>query len=256
LPAPFRHAWLKKYGGEMADPFLLVKYAVRYKAAGETVAVRAYPMVAASVAEVLDAEPLAVDEAGLATEAVPGIRYAELPAWLASAGAKGVEKALKERLADKLAVKLWSDPATKATSKPGEDKDAFAARLTAEGGGAVAEKLEDKLDKLKRDLAGKEQELSGRKTEKWAAVGSAILSNIGLFTGRKRTITGAGSVLTKNRLENTAEAKIDALKAEIAGLEADLAGLTAVDADRFQAQEIVPARSDVKILRYDLVWVY
>ena len=37
----FRHNYFPKYGGELADPHLLVKYAVRYKGADETVGVRA-----------------------------------------------------------------------------------------------------------------------------------------------------------------------------------------------------------------------
>ena len=87
-------------------------------------------------------------------------------------------------------------------------------------------------------------------------MGTAILSNIGLFTGRKRTISGASSVLTKNRLENTAEARVDALKAEIADLESQLASASAVDPARFEEKKVVPARTDVSILRYDVVWVY
>jgi len=256
LPAPFHHNYFSRYGGELADPYLLVKYAVRYKDAGETVAARAYPLAGSSASELLESEPVVVDESALAPNAAKPVRHAELPGWFAASGARGIEKALKERLPDKLALNLWYDPVTKAVSQAGEDKAAFAARLKAGGGGGEAAKIHDRLERKRRELATAEQELAGRKTEKWAALGTAILSNIGLVTGRKRTITGAGSVLTKNRMENTAESRVEALRAEVAELEGELGGPGGVDPERLQPRAVVPSRSDVKVLRYDLVWVY
>jgi hypothetical protein len=255
VPSPLRHNFFKKYGGELADPHLFVKYAVRYKGAGETVALRAYPLAGATAAEIFEAEPVEPEESALSTEVPPGVRYGDLPAFVVEGGAKGLEKALKDRLADKLAVTLYFDPVTKETSTPGESKDAFAQRLKSDGGSGD-DRLEDQLEKKKRDLAIKEQELSGRKTEKWTAIGTAILSNIGLFTGRKRTISGTSAVLTKNRMENTAEARVEAMRAEVTDLEAKVAEWGAVDASRFEERPLVPGRSDVKILRYDLLWVY
>ena len=256
LPPPFRHHYFRKYGGELADPYMWVKYAVRYKGEGETIGARAYPLAVSTVAELCESEPLPIDEAALSTEAPAGIRHAALPEVLVSAGAKGIEKALKERLPDKLAVTLWTDPVSKTVSAAGETKEAFLARLQAAGGGAAAERVRDQLERKRRDLAAREQELTGRRTEKWAAVGTAILSNIGLFTGRKRSISGAGSVLSKNRMENNAEARVEALRTEVASLEEESARLAAVDPARLVAQQVVPPRADVKILRYDLVWVY
>src|SRR6185369_43129 len=49
LPPPLRHAFLKRHGGELANPYLLVKYAVRYKGAGETVDLRAWPLAGRSM---------------------------------------------------------------------------------------------------------------------------------------------------------------------------------------------------------------
>ena len=256
LPAPFHHSYFSRYGGELADPYVLVKYAVRYKDAGETVAVRAYPLGGSSASEVLESEPVAVEESALTPQPSKPVRHADLPGWFAATGARGIEKALKERLPDKLALTLWYDPVTKAVSQAGEDKAAFAARLQAGGGGGAGAKIQDKLERKRRELTTAEQELAGRKTEKWAALGTAILSNIGLVTGRKRTITGAGSVLTKNRMENTAESRVEALRAEVAELEGELGGPGGIDPERLQPRAMVPGRSDVKVLRYDLVWVY
>jgi hypothetical protein len=256
LPAPFHHSYFSRYGGELADPYLLVKYAVRYKDAGETIGVRAYPLAGSSASEVLESEPVAVEESALTPQPAKPVRHADLPGWFAATGARGIEKALKERLPDKLALTLWYDPVTKAESRAGEDKAAFVARLQSGGGGGAGAKIQDKLERKRRELATAEQELAGRKTEKWAALGTAILSNIGLVTGRKRTITGAGSVLTKNRMENTAESRVEALRAEVAELEGELGGPGGIDPERLQPRAVVPGRSDVKVLRYDLVWVY
>jgi hypothetical protein len=255
LPAPFRHNYLAKYGAELADPFLFVKYAVRYKGAGEVVGARAYPLGGSGLSEILEADPVEIEESALTAQAPNGVRYADLPSYLAEAGARGIEKILKERLPDKLALKAYVDPVTKEESQPGEDKAAFAARVQAGTGGAAAAKIKDRLDKKSRDLAAAEQDLQGRKTEKWTALGSAVLQNIGLFMGRKRSISGAGAVLTKNRMENNAEARVEGLRAEVADLTAELERVAAVDPSRFEEESLVPARTAVKVLRYDLVWI-
>jgi hypothetical protein len=255
LPPPFAHNYLARYGAELADPFLFVKYAVRYKGASETVAARAYPMAGSAVAELLEAEFVEIDEAALEPSPPRPVRHAELPGYLTQAGPRDIEKVLKERLPDKLALTVYLDPVTRARSRPGEDRGAFAARLAAEASGGAAEKLADRLEKKARDLAAAEQDLAGRKTEKWTALGSAVLQNLGLFTGRKRSISGAGAVLSKNRLENNAEARVAGLRAEVADLQAQLEAARAVDPARFSEETEVPSRSAVKVLRYDLVWV-
>jgi hypothetical protein len=256
LPPPLRHHYLNKHGGELADAHVLVKYGVRYGDAGEVRALRAWPLGGETAAEALEGEAIEVAEADVTADAPAGIRHGDLPGYLAAGGAKGLERALRERLPDKLAITLLVDPVTKSTSQPGESADAFAARLQTQGGGAKAEKLRDRIERKQGELAAREQDLSGRKGEKWAAIGTAVLSNIGLLMGKKRTISGAGSVLAKNRMENAAEARVAALKAEIADLERELEALGSVDAARLQERVLVPSKSDVKLLRYDVLWVY
>jgi hypothetical protein len=256
LPSPFRHLYLPKYGGEIAEPHVLVKYAVRYKGASEAIGVRAWPLSGATAADALESESLDLDEAAVAGGAKHGLRYADLPGWLPSAGAKGVEKAVRDRLPDKLEVTLFHDPVTDETSKPGETRDAFAARLTADGGGAATAKLREKVEKKRQDLAIREQEVAGRRQEKWMALGSAVLRNIGLLTGRKRSVSGVSSVLSKNRMEDNAEARVEALRAELAQLEQQLAAASQVDPARLEEQALVPARGSVKLLRCDFLWVY
>jgi len=143
------------------------------------------------------------------------------------------------------------DPLTGATSTPGESAERFAARVGT--GGATAAKLQAKLDKKRRELAAREDEMAGRKTEKWAALGSAVLSNV---FGRGRGLSGASTVLSKNRMENVAEARVAGLKTEVAALEKDLASFNAVDPGRFEPRTVVPSRTQVKLLRSALLWVY
>jgi hypothetical protein len=256
LPPPLEHRYHSKYGGRIGEAHVFVKYAVRYKGAGEVVGCRAWPLAGASPADSLEAEPLELAEAGLGEEAPAGLQYGDLPEWLGRDGAKGLERAIRERLPDKLATAVHYDPVTRTSSAPGESADAFAARLSAAGGGAAADKVRERLEKKQRDLLGMRQEVSARSKEKWLAVGSAILSNIGLLTGRKRTVSGAGSVLTKNRLENSAEARVAGLQQEVADLEQQLQQMSAVDPARFEPRPLVPAKGDVKLLRFDLVWVF
>ena len=256
-PAGLSQSFLKHFGGEVADPYLLVKYAVRYKGADETVGLRAWPLDAASAAEVFDGQEIAVLEPDLVAAAAPGVRFAELPEYLAERSAlRGIEKAIKDRLPGELATTLLSDPLTGAVSLPGEERSAFAARLAQGGDTAAAARLRDRLDKKKMELETKKRDLEGRRTEKWVALGTAVLSNVGLFTGRKRTISGASTVLSKNRMEGTAESRVAALEAEIADLERDLAAHSAVDPARLQSTTVMPTRTQVKLLRYGLVWVY
>jgi DNA helicase HerA-like ATPase len=254
LPPPFRHLYLARRSGQVAAPHLLVKYAVRYKDLDEVVGVRAWPLGGATPADTLEAEPIEVDEASVVADAPAGLRYLDLPGWLAASGAKGVERALRDRLDDQLGVTVFRDPLTKAASKPGETREAFAARIGA--GGDAADKLRQRLDKKRAELAVREQEVAGRKQEKWLAIGSAVLNNIGLLTGRKRSVSGVGSVLTKNRMEGTAEARLEALRAEAAELERQLAEATVVDPARFVEESLAPVRGGVGLLRYDLIWVY
>ncbi|HEX9186926.1 MAG TPA: helicase HerA-like domain-containing protein, partial [Vicinamibacteria bacterium] len=153
LPPPFRHLYLEKRGGQVGTPHLFVKYAVRYKGVDEAIGARGWPLGGATAADALEAAPVEVDEAALASEAPAGLRYLDLPAWLAEAGGKGVLKALRDRLDDKLTVTVLRDPATLAVSLPGESAEAFAARVAEAGGGAAAEKLRQKLEKKRQDLA-------------------------------------------------------------------------------------------------------
>jgi hypothetical protein len=260
LPAPLEHSYHSVAGGERGLPHLLVKYAVNYKGAGETVGLRAYPMLQGAVGELLESEPLAVEEASISTLPPEGLGYGELPEYMGPAGAaKTLERVLKERLADKLDATFWFDPISQRYSHPGEDAEAFAVRLRAAGPSPEEDRLRERLEKKKRELEAAERELSGRKTETWGAVATAVLHNIGLFMGGRRrsvSVSGVGSVLSKNRMENAAEARAEELRAEVAELDRQLTAHMTGDASRFEERAISPSRADVKVLRLGVLWVY
>ncbi|HUG52472.1 MAG TPA: DUF87 domain-containing protein [Vicinamibacteria bacterium] len=256
-PAGLAYSFRATGKGEVAVPYLLVKYAVRHKGVPEIVGLRAWPLDAASPAEVLDGESTPVAETDLSEAAPPGLRYEALPAYLGARGAaRTLENAVKERLPGELEATVWTDPVTRATSWPGEERDAFATRLAQGHGTPQAGRLRDRLERKKRDLEARRKDLEGRRAEKWAALGSAVWSNVGLFTGRKRSISGAGTVLSKNRMETTAEARVAALESEVAELERELSAHTDVDPQRLQKATVVPTRTQVKLLRCGIVWMY
>lgn len=146
---------------------------------------------------------------------------------------------------------------TRQTSLPAEPAEEFALRVAAlPAATRKREALLAKVRKLEADRAAKQQEISGRRMEKWAAVGTSILSNIRLFTGKKRTVSGVGSVLSKDRMENAAEAKIRAIDAQIQGLQADIEASSAIDIARFEERTLKPTKTDVTLIRYEVVWVY
>ncbi len=102
LPAPFEHRYLGRHGGDLAELHLVVKHAARYKGAGESVGLSAWPLGGATAAEALEAERFEVAEGEVKEEAPDRIRYGALPEWLAGRPAREIEKALRQRLADRL----------------------------------------------------------------------------------------------------------------------------------------------------------
>jgi hypothetical protein len=270
LPPPFKHLYFSKYGADRAEPHLLIKYAYRLKDQDETIGVRLYPLAVPSASEILDTEHIELaDESAVASTAPTSIRYGDLPSFLASAGAKGVEKAVKERLAEEFAMTIYIDALSRTQSTPGESAEEFEKRLEAAGGGALGEKLKEKLRKKEMDLKRATEDLEGRQQEKQASmlkgaleVGASVLGS--LFGGRRgsamstirKGASAMGGVSSKNRMEDNAEARVEALKEEVAGLQGEVSSSTDVDPSRFEQKTVAPAKTATKLLRYDIVWVY
>lgn len=265
LPAPLKARYFNLRGGNMAEPWVAARAAVRYKAGGvatdevqRTLGFRMTP--SATATEILSQDPGEIDDTRLADAAPDGLGYADLPAFLATAdGAKALERALRDRLDDRLQAELIYDPVTKRFSNLGEDENAFAARLTATPGvSAKRTALETKIAKLQRDIATKEQEVKGRKWEKWLSVFTVVFRNLASLSGGKGKVstTGMGGVLTKNRMENTAEQRKASLEAQLQEAQQQLAEVSTPDPSRFERRVIKPAKTDVSLIRYDVVWVY
>jgi hypothetical protein len=255
LPAPFEHRYLPKHGGQLAELHLVVKHAARYRGGGETVGLSAWPLGGATAAEALEAERFEVVEDEMGEQPPADIRYGALPEWLAGNPERDIEKALRQRLPDRLLVTVLVDPDTNEQSTPGETAEAFVRRLHASRGGKAAERIRARLAKKKATLTLREEEVEGRRQEKWFAIGRTVLKMTGLL-GRRRSASGVDSVLTKNRLEDKAEARLEATRAEVADLERELAEIVDVDSGSLEEKTLRPTRGGVKVLRYDLVWVY
>jgi hypothetical protein len=265
LPPPLKAKYFSLRGGSMAEPYVVVRAAVRYKAGGvsseeaqKTLGFRLTPEMGAG--EFTEQDPVDIDIDRLADSAPGGLSYGDLPAFAsASDGAKVIERALRDRLDDRLTANLLYDPITKRFSMPGEDASSFASRIgTTAGVNTKRDTLDTKIAKLERDIATKSQEVKGRKFEKWMSIFTALLANLNVFTGSSKKVktTGMGSVLTKNRMENTAESRKEALEAQLKELKEQRTELDAPDPARFEARTIKPAKTDVSIVRYEVVWVY
>ncbi|MFN7989170.1 MAG: helicase HerA-like domain-containing protein [Thermoanaerobaculia bacterium] len=256
LPADWPARWLDRRGGDRATPYLWVKAAVRYKSgkgtSDEITETKLFPLEAETPREVVQGDALGLEGKELLSAPPRPLSYGDLPSWLGTKGVKEAEKALKERLPDLLATTLLRDPLSGILSNPGESEDDFAARVGEKAKPSAA--LLERIEKKKRDLAAAEQAEKARSMETMASIGTAALDVLGgLFGSRKSLKVGkVGSVLSKKRMEDAAETKIETLKAELAELEAKVA---APDPARFEKVDVVPTKTGVDILGVGVAWV-
>jgi len=256
-PVVWPARWAETRGADFARPHLYVKYAVRYRLEKATTpeinGVKLIPLGAASAGEVMEGEPLDIAVDAL-KDVAPSkrLRYEPLPPWLGPDAVRLVEKAVRERLPDKLAAKLLRDPVTGALSTADESPEAFATRVA--GQAEAPAKLRERLEKKRRDLAAALDAEKGREQEKWVSAGGAAIDFLGGLLGKRKSLKVGkmGGVLTKNRMEKSAEAKVETLKAEIAELEAKIAP---PDPSRFETVEIVPSKTHVDVLSIGVAWV-
>jgi hypothetical protein len=90
--------------------------------------------------------------------------------------------------------------------------------------------------------------------EKYTAMATAAADILGGLLGKRKSLKvgQVGSVLTKNRMEGAAEAKVETLRAEIEELEAKVAP---PDASRFESVAVMPLKSHVDVLSIGVAWV-
>lgn len=233
-------------------PFLLLKFGVRYRlgtaVSEETMHELAFPLDnTLGPAEVLEGAPYSVKGVPFQNAPPPNMTLTPMPAWVVGVKAAKLLSTIRERLPSKLETKLLYDPETRLISNPTESADAFTTRVNEKQGlSRDAQRVMRSLEKKRVDLAQADRELSTRKAEKWLNVGAGVL---GLFGGRRSSLSAAGRALSSHRYQGGAEARIEDLQVEIQQLEAELAGLKDVDARRFEEQLAVPRSSDVQILR-------
>jgi len=256
VPKPWNVRWADRRGGEIASSHLYVRYAVRYRGAkgssDEVAGLRLYPLDVAAPADVMEGEALTGLE--LAETAPAGsVRYAGLPGWLGPSTVKEVEKSIRERLPDKLAERLLLDPVTGKLSNPGENGEAFAARIASSGVDAPAA-MAEKLEKKRRDLAAAEEAEKGRSMETLATGLGAAIDLIGGLLGKRKSLRvgKVTSVLSKHRMESTAESKVAELRAEVEELEGKVG---APDPARFQVVDVVPTKAQVDLVGIGVAWV-
>jgi hypothetical protein len=256
LPAEWPARWLDRRGGDRAVPYLWAKAAVRYKSgkgtSDEITTTKLFPLEADTPREVVQGEALDLEGKELLSAAPRTLSYGELPAWVGAKGVKEAERALKERLPDLLATTLLRDPLTGLLSNPGEDEEAFAARVGEKAKPSAA--LLERIEKKKRDLAAAEQTEKARSMETMATMAGAAMDVLGGLFGKRKSIrvSKVGSVLSKRRMEGAAETKIETLKAEIEELESKVA---APDPARFERVDVVPTKTGVDLLGVGVAWV-
>ena len=255
--------YLRRDGEGRAAAHVWIKAAVRYRAGRNNPVTErsvgvAYPLSNLSdLGELFEAVPVVLDEAQLESATPDGVAYGGVPPELVTGGLKALDRVIKDRLDDALTVEVLYDPETKTWGELDEHENDLALRITAlPAERQKRDRLEQRLAKKRSDLAIKSEEISGRRMEKWASFGSSLLSNLSIFTGRKRTVTGVGGVLSKSRMENTARQRKARLEEEITELEQQIEELGEVDPARFERRTLKPARADVSELRRELVWVY
>ncbi len=240
---------------------LFVKFAVRFRVARELTPEEtftvAFPLApAGSVEEALEAEAFPVDESSLSESRPQSFGVTGVPTWLGRVNAAQLNKVVKARLPTKLKTRLFVHTDSKLVSKPGESKEEFVVRATGLAASfPKTNELLAKLEKKRRDLTLAQEQLSGRKAEKWASVGTTVLGNVGLIFGKKRTISGVGGVLSKNRMEDAAEGRVEALAAEVKGLFLELQDLKSVDEDELQEEEVAAQAKDVAIFRVAIAYL-
>jgi hypothetical protein len=225
--------------------------------------------------------PLTIEDRDFLNAAEPNAVFGSVPE---SANAAKKLSALSGDFADYLfrnsGYSLFSNPALKAFSKPGEDERAFKIRcqqIAREQRDAEVDKLEAKyqtqIDRLQEKLRKEKTELeqdkadhSARKQQEALSAGDSIL---GMFLGKRRSLGGSLSKASSRRqmterakldIEES-EAEIEKLNQEIAEIEQALQEASAEATERWNAAveqveqfQVRPRKSDVKVRQMAVAW--
>ncbi|HUQ22869.1 MAG TPA: ATP-binding protein [Gaiellaceae bacterium] len=196
-------------------------------------------------------------------------------------------RAIQRRLADTRTLELLRNRELDLYSRPGETKEAFAARADEAAKAAadaqsakIRDRLESKRDRLERALETARRRVEEADTEKSSRRSTELISGIGSVVGvllggkaDTRTIARAGRALggaaTRRGMstraaerKQSAEEKVDLAETDLEDLEQELLEEVAQIDESFAAKaeaiETVPIRlesTDVRVVETTLVWV-
>lgn len=194
---------------------------------------------------------------------------------------------IQRRLADTQTIELFRNDELDLYSRPGEAREAFAARAEEAAKAAadaetakIRDRLEAKRDRLERSLETARRRVEEASTEQSSRRSTELLSGLGSVVGvllggkaDTRTIARAGRALggaasrrgmTTRAAERkrSAEDKVELAEADLEELEQEILDEVAeIDerwAVRAEAIEVVPIRleaADVRVVETALVWV-
>jgi len=206
-----------------------------------------------------------------------GVSFIDLPdAFRSAAEWKTAGAALKGWLAAERSLALMRNTALKLASQPGETAEAFGGRCRQEAerrqeaeAAALKSKYEARLARLKarvekerRELEMDKQSLEARKMDEIVSAGETLL---GMFMGRRRSISGA---ITRRRMTSTSGARLEKSSAEHASAVQEMealqreaeAALDALDArwdeaaGQVEEMPLRPKKSGIEILEVGLLW--
>jgi len=189
-----------------------------------------------------------------------------------------LRKSFAEYLYRHKRYQIWYNPGLKMYSQQGESRQAFYARAkqaAREARDAAVDKLseqyqakidriQDRMEREKRDLEESEAKVKSLSTEQWASVGETAL---GFLLGRRSTRVVSGT-LRKRRMVQTAKASVEESKAELADLQADLKALQEEMKEKakaitdqwvsvlkdIQPYQVAPRRRDIVVQKVSLAW--
>jgi len=221
----------------------------------------------------------------LAGQPEPGIAFAPLPGFaMNAANYKQVEKDFAEWLYRNERAEVFTCPALKAESSPGETEADFRVRLAHEARemrDAAVEKLRaaaaKKLATFQGKLATAEGQLARQKAESQSAMmqaGASILGGIlGAVLGRKSGLGGlarsgssaigkASGAYKQQQDVSAANAKLETVQADIAQLntelEAEIDRLSqSFESDRLalETETLKPTRTNIDVQTVALLWL-
>lgn len=231
-----------------------------------------------------DARPIGLDPRDLADRPERDALFAaDLPPAVTDARAFGrLASDLAEHLYQGQTYTLAYNPALKLYSRPGESERDFKIRcqqVAREQRDAAVDKLRakyqvqldrlaDKLDRQRRELAESEGQLKGRIGEEVLSGLATVAGALGVLGRRSSSLRGLTSVATRRRITAQAQANVAAAKAEIAQLQAQIEQLKndmeqdikqvtdqwTAATETIEQIKVRPKKTDIDVQKVALAW--